>query len=71
MKQVSFYDDCVDGRDCVLLAAISGTKEAILEKLKGMVAEIESPYGKPYQGCVSAYKATSHVITPTWNGQEY
>lgn len=58
-------------KDCVLLLAISGTKESIREKLLEMVAEIDNDYGKPIQGVVSRFNSISHVITPIWKNKEY
>jgi len=71
METVKFHEDAVKGNDCVLHVSMQGSKDKILAKLEEMVSQIKSPYGKPYQGCVSGFKCTAHVITPIWNGEEY
>lgn len=74
IRNVQFYSEATKTtttNDCLLFVAISGTKETIRERLLEMVDQIDSAYGKPYQGCISACRWTIHVITPIWNGDTY
>lgn len=69
--QINIPNDHENPRDSQLIISITGSKEAIREKLKKICQEFDSEYGKPCQGTVSMYKCVSTVITPVWNGQEY
>lgn len=73
-KEVKFVDDAVDGNDCVLHLSMSGSHDAIVDRLKSIIDQMDSSrgnYGKPIQGVVSQYHLVSHVITPIWKGIKY
>lgn len=71
--EVNFDSECVkkDKYFCSLHISMTGEKEAILDRLKEIVAQIEGSYGKPIQGIVCGFKCDSHVITPKWDNQSY
>ena len=71
MNLVKFSSDSSEGNDCLLHVSMSGNKAFILNNLKEMVREVESSYGKPYQGINTHFNGCSHVITPIWNGEKY
>lgn len=62
------HDECNDSQ---LILAISGSPEAIKEKLQRIITEMDSSYGKPCQGIMTYFKGTSEVITPIWKGEKY
>lgn len=57
--------------DCQLFLAITGSKQAVVETLKKLVAECENSYGKPVQGVSINWHSTTEVITPIWEGKKY
>lgn len=72
--KIEFFSETTqttETRDCLLHLSVSGTKESIRQKLFDLIDAIDSDYGKPIQGYVSAFKSDSHVITPIWGGREY
>lgn len=69
--EIPFYIESATGKNCVIHFSMSGTKESIKQKLLDMVSEMETDYGKPCQGTVSAFEGVSQVITPIWEGREY
>ena len=43
----------------------------IKEKLLELAAQIDAPYGKPYQGISCQYHLETKISTPRWDGEEY
>lgn len=68
---VNFHHDHGTASDCQLFVALTGSKDAILQELKKLISEFDTPYGKPCQGTMLQYQCTKSVVTPIWNGKEY
>jgi hypothetical protein len=68
---VTFSDEHDNPKDCQLILALTGSKHAIRDKLREILWEFDSAYGKPCQGRISGFNYYSDIITPVWNGGKY
>ena len=64
---VSFPNDHENPENSQLLLAITGTPEAIINRLEEILAECKGFYKKPIQGTSSQFHCTSSIIRPIWD----
>jgi hypothetical protein len=68
--KANFSDESSIGEDCVLQISMSGSHEAILERLLKITEKMK--FGrKPCQGIIQQFDCVSQIITPVWNGHKY
>lgn len=57
-------------KNCQLIIAITGDREAIIKSLKYALQQFDE-YKKPPQGTMAQYGSYTTVITPFWNGEPW
>lgn len=66
-----FSNDHDNPKDCQLILALTGSKHAIRDKLREILLQFDSAYGKPCQGQEIGFNYSVDIITPVWNGEKY
>ena len=64
----SYHDNPTDSQ---LIICMTGDKNEMIDKLKSIIAEIQSDYGKPCQNVTCSYNLTTSIITPIWEGKQF
>ncbi len=66
-----FCSDHDDPQDSQLIVCLTGTPASIKDRLRRIIEEIDSSYGKPSQIQILSGDGRAEIITPIWNKRTY